>query len=101
MQENLALIQIIFSISVAFLSIVTFFYTRKKENMASGNKTGELYSELRHINAVLSDVRVEINEINHKMDTNSERITRVEESVRQAHKRLNTLENKIERMEEK
>lgn len=101
MIESFTVVQVIFSICVAFLTILTFFSTRKKENAESGSKTGELYSELKHINATLTDVRVEINEINHKLDINSERITRTEESVRQAHKRLNTLESKIERLEEK
>lgn len=101
MHESLDVIQIIFSIFVALFAIITFFSTRKKENTEIGNKSGELSADLKHMNGTLTDIRIDINEINHKLDINSERITRTEESVKQAHKRLNTLESKIERLEEK
>jgi len=53
-----------------------------------------LQTDVSYIKTGIVDIRVDIREIGKRMDGLSERITRVEESAKQAHKRLDKLEDK-------
>jgi len=69
-------------------SIVTFFVTRNNERYRNGSKDGELHADIQYIKRRSDDMLLEQKETNKTLDNLSERVTRVEESTKQAHKRL-------------
>lgn len=79
---------------VSIIAIFNFWRTSKKESEQSGSKAGALQSDLSYIKILLNDVKTEVKGINERIEENSEKIAKVEESVRQAHKRLTQLETK-------
>lgn len=93
-QVNVSTLLSILSAVVSIIAIINFWKTSKKENEQSGSKAGALQSDLAYIKNLLNDVKAEVKGINERIEENTERIAKVEESVRQAHKRLTQLENK-------
>lgn len=93
-QINITAVLSILSAVVSIIAIINFWKSNKKENEQSGSKAGALQSDLAYIKNLLNDVKTEVKGIDKRIEENTERIAKVEESVRQAHKRLNQLENK-------
>lgn len=83
------------TIAQGITAMLTFTNTRRKDNKADHTKDGELQSDIQYIKSVLIDVRSETKEINKLLDTHSEHIARVEESCKQAHKRIDKLESQL------
>lgn len=83
------------TISTSFTTILTFIIARKKENKIDGEKSGTLAADLQYIKSILLDVRQETKTINALVENHSEKIARIDESVKQAHKRIDGIENKI------
>lgn len=79
---------------VSIIAIVNFLRANKANSEQAGSKAGALQSDLAYIKNLLNDVKAEVKGIDKRIEENTERIAKVEESVRQAHKRLNQLENK-------
>lgn len=59
------------------------------ENASEGR--GVLQSDVGYIKAGIDDLKRENKAVNLKIDTISERVTRIEESCKQAHKRIDEL----------
>ncbi|MNV46422.1 hypothetical protein D3C71_1382540 [compost metagenome] len=66
----------------------------KDEIAQAATADAALQTDVSYIKTGVVDIRVDIREIGKRMDGLSERITRVEESAKQAHKRLDRLEEK-------
>ncbi|MDF2674848.1 MAG: hypothetical protein K0R09_3116 [Clostridiales bacterium] len=64
----------------------------QKDNYKEGDNNGTLKADIQYIKRRTDDVLLEQRSINTTLSTHSERITRVEESSRQAHKRIDRLE---------
>jgi len=71
-------------------------YADKKDTYYEGSKDGELMADTQYIKRRIDDVFLEQRDTNKSITTLSERVTRVEESAKQAHKRI----DRIERVEE-
>lgn len=93
-QFNLTALFSILSALVSIIAIINFWKSSKKENEQSGSKAGALQSDLAYIKNLLNDVKTEVKGINERIEENTERIAKVEESVKQAHARLSLLETK-------
>lgn len=93
-QFNLTALLSILSAIVSIIAIVNFLRTSKKESKQSGSKEGALQSDLAYIKNLLNEVKTEVKGIDKRIEENTERIAKAEESVRQAHLRLNLLETK-------
>lgn len=94
--ENM-LIAIIIPIVTACCTVASFIIGRvvatKKEAKRRGQDEGELKSDIEYIKTRIDELYTEQLAIVNKFEVNSERITRVEESAKQAHKRIDRLES--------
>lgn len=66
----------------------------KKDSHKEGEEEGSLRADTRYIKRRIDDVLLEQRNINNTLSVHSERITRVEESSKQAHKRIDRIERK-------
>lgn len=72
------------------INIALFFRTRKNDGAEIGKRT----SDIEYIKRRTDDILLEQRNTNNTLGAHGERITRVEESVKQAHKRLDALTEK-------
>ena len=72
-------------------SWITFARKNKRDSEKDGEDRGVLASDIGYIKAGVDDLKREIRETKHDMVELGERVTRCEESVKQAHKRINDL----------
>ncbi|BAE83959.1 hypothetical protein [Desulfitobacterium hafniense] len=84
---------------VATLSgIVLGWSAKAKEAKREVRKDAEIDTELRtgmeYLKRGVDDIRIEQRSQGQRMDAMGERLTRVEESSKQAHKRIDTIERK-------
>ena len=77
-------------------SVAGFFLGRKKEVKQEGNNEGEMKADMEYLKRRSDDTLLEVKDINKSISNLSERVTRVEESAKQAHKRIDRIENKEE-----
>lgn len=66
----------------------------KKDSYKDGEQDSTLKSDTQYIKRRVDDVLLEQRNINNTLSSHSERITRVEESAKQAHKRIDRIEVK-------
>ena len=75
----------------AFLSWVTLARKLKKETERSGENRGVIASDIGYIKAGIDDLKRENRETRKELRELSERVTRCEESAKQAHKRIDEM----------
>ena len=84
---------------IAALSLaVSYLYyslNRTKSVKSDGQESAEMRAELGYIRKGVDDIRIDQKASEKQMILFGERITRVEESSKQAHKRIDTLEKEI------
>lgn len=68
----------------------------KTDYYETGEKDSALKSDTEYIKRRVDDVLLEQKETNKSVNALAERVTRVEESAKQAHKRIDRMENKGE-----
>lgn len=66
----------------------------EKNSKEEGKESGSLMADTAYIKRRIDDVLFEQRSINTTLSTHSERITRVEESAKEAHKRIDRIERK-------
>ncbi|MGH1047655.1 hypothetical protein ACUTR3_27350 [Bacillus sp. NA_145.1] len=81
-------------IAVLSLAISYFGYSlnKTKSIKSDGQQSAEMKAELGYIRKGVDDIRIDQKASERQMVSFGERITRVEESSKQAHKRLDNLE---------
>ncbi|EJQ51001.1 hypothetical protein IEQ_01941 [Bacillus cereus BAG6X1-2] len=77
------------SLVIGYLS---YALNRSREIKSDGQQSAEMKAELGYIRKGVDDIRIDQKSSERQMVSFGERITRVEESSKQAHKRLDTLE---------
>ncbi|MBT2577380.1 hypothetical protein J7E43_08150 [Bacillus sp. ISL-8] len=84
-------------IAVLSLAISYFGYSlnRTKAVRSDGQESAEMRAELGYIRKGVDDIRIDQKASEKQMISFGERITRVEESSKQAHKRIDTLEKEV------
>lgn len=88
------------AISAAFTAggvLIAYFTLRKSSDgnlKLDGEKDGEVKTELYYIRKGVDDIRLDIKAQDRTISTIAERVIRVEESAKSAHKRIDTLEEK-------
>lgn len=65
----------------------------RREMKSDGQNDGELRSDIQYIKRRTDDVLLEQRDTNKSLNALSERVTRVEESAKQAHKRIDRLDD--------
>jgi len=91
MQDLFNFLAIACSLSSLIVAALSFFHKKKKDDGADGKQNGIILTELGHIKGLVEEVRAEQRQ---QYDTNLQllqRLTAVEESAKQAHKRLNII----------
>lgn len=71
-----------------FFSWLAFWRTSKKDHEGAGENRGVIMSEIGYIKAGIDDLKRDNSEIRRKIEDHETRLARVEESSRQAHKRI-------------
>ncbi|PEE39398.1 hypothetical protein [Bacillus pseudomycoides] len=81
-------------IAILSLAISYFAYSlnRSKSIKSDGQQSAEVKAELGYIRKGVDDIRIDLKASEKQMIALGERVTRVEESSKQAHKRLDNLE---------
>ncbi|MBO1582985.1 hypothetical protein [Bacillus sp. XF8] len=81
-------------IAIASLAISYFAYSlnKSKSLKSDGQQSAEMKAELGYIRKGVDDIRIDLKANEKQMAALGERVTRVEESSKQAHKRLDNLE---------
>ena len=72
-------------------SLLTHRRNEKNDIESASEGRGVLQSDIGYIKAGIDDLKRENKAVNIKIDAISERVTRVEESCKQAHKRIDEL----------
>ncbi|MYX22008.1 hypothetical protein GTY77_18365 [Streptomyces sp. SID8380] len=85
------MIALIATISGVLLGWIGRTKAFKDEIAQEATADASLQTDVSYIKTGIMDIRVDIREVGKRMDDISERLTRVEESAKQAHKRLDDL----------
>lgn len=83
----------VFGIAMAYLN------WRRNSNMdlqLSATGQGELRTDIKYIKQGINDIKSDMRERDKEIGELSERVTRVEESSKQAHKRIDGIEKRLE-----
>jgi len=73
-------------------SFLSYYKGLKTDNYSKGNCDATIKSDIEYIKRRNDDILLEQKDTNKNFNVLSERVTRVEESAKQAHKRLNRIE---------
>lgn len=84
----------------SLVAIFTYHNAKKQEIYKSGEDHDSVRADIKYMRNTLDDLRVDMRELMRKQDEQTERITRLEESAKQAHKRIDTLEKRINGQQE-
>lgn len=91
------IIGIIAAVSGMALGWVARTREQKREARNDGCEDGALKTDVEYIKRGVDDIRVDMRVQGQKLDGLAERVTRVEESAKQAHKRIDHMELKEDR----
>ncbi len=83
-----------FAVLGYLVAYLTFQRNKKKDDVAEGQSKGAMASDIGYIKASVDDIKREIADQKRTVGEHGERLTRVEESTKQAHKRIDGIENK-------
>jgi len=89
--ENLALLGAIGTVSSILFAYVGFQRGVKKQCADEGLQNGELKADIRYIRSGVDDIKIDMKATEKRVGDLSERVIRVEESSKQAHKRIDEL----------
>ena len=76
------------------IAYLTFQRNKKKDDTAEGQIKGGMASDIGYIKAGIDDLKREIADQRRIVGEHGERVTRVEESTKQAHKRIDGIEER-------
>lgn len=82
--------------AAAISGIMLGWLGRSRTVRKDGAQDGELRASVNYIRQGVDDLRVEIRAAGQRYDVLAERVTRVEESSKQAHRRIDRLEGRGE-----
>jgi hypothetical protein len=81
------------SAAAAISGIVLGWLGRSRTVRQDGAEDGELRASVNYIRQAVDEMRVEMRSQSQRYDMLAERVTRVEESAKQAHRRIDRLDN--------
>lgn len=92
-----AIIGIIVGVGGFIFGLVTFFRNKKSDDASEGRKDGTILTELGYIKSGVDDIKRKQEKQDEQNLIFAERLSSVEASAKQAHKRLDAMEGKAER----
>lgn len=78
------------------ISWLAFSHSKKKDTETQGESRGAMASDIGYIKAGVDDLKRESRETRNDVRDLSERVTRCEESAKQAHKRIDEIHEHME-----
>ncbi len=90
-QTIFSLLSIFTALSSLSLAVISLLRSKKKDSQTEGKNEGALASDIGYIKAGIDDLKRENRETRKEMQSSNERLTRCEESLKQAHKRIDGL----------
>lgn len=90
--EIVGLIGGIIAAVAAIVAIVKYFSDKGKDRYKEGSDDGGIRGDIKYMRNSFDDLRLDVKEVARKQDNQGERLTRVEESCKSAHKRIDGLE---------
>ena len=88
-------IQDICSVVTTAVAVVTILATSRKTNKNEGEHSGQISSDLGYLKKGVEDINTKIEKSNEKHYELVEKVGRLDESVKSAHHRIDTLEENI------
>lgn len=85
-------LSIIFGAIGTLVGVIGAIAAFKKSNKEEGMQDAETKATLNYISKGVDDIRIDMRAQASKLDSFNERLIRVEESAKQAHKRINNIE---------
>jgi hypothetical protein len=86
----------ILSVTIAGLALLVSFlglqFTRQKEDKTDTQQDAQIKAQLQYISKGVDDIRIDQKANEKQIGYIGERVTRLEESTKSAHKRIDTLE---------
>lgn len=92
----MSIVSVIGTISGVALGWKAKSRTDRQETVADASRDAKLQSDIAYIIRGIDDVRLDLREQGRQFDALTERVTRVEESAKQAHHRISGLETRKE-----
>lgn len=92
LQTIVAIVAVCGAISTILVSWIGRSKAAKQETAAEAGKDASMRSDIDYIKRGVDDMRLEQRAQGQRFDILAERVTRVEESAKQAHHRLNRIE---------
>ncbi|EOV9525568.1 hypothetical protein ACN5TA_000459 [Bacillus cytotoxicus] len=77
------------------ISYLAYSLNKNKSIKSDGQQSAEMKAELGYIRKGVDDIRIDLKANEKQMAALGERVTRVEESTKQAHHRINNLEKEV------
>ncbi|MCQ6307080.1 hypothetical protein [Bacillus cereus] len=93
MTIELGVLIALLSLAISYLG---YALNKSKSIKADGQQSAEVKAELGYIRKGVDDIRIDLKASEKQMVALGERVTRVEESTKQAHKRLDTIEKETD-----
>lgn len=90
-----AIIGMIVGIAGALFGAVTYFRNKKSDDEADGERDGVVLTELGYIKSGVDDIKRKQEKQDERNEVFSTRLVAVEESAKQAHKRIDTIESRV------
>ena len=87
-------IGVLIAVGGFILSIMGYQLNKQKELKTDTRQDAQIKAQLDYIGKGVDDIRIDLKANEKQIGALSERVTRVEESSKQAHKRLDTIEMK-------
>lgn len=86
-----AILGIVFGVAGVVISYVTITRSKRKDDTEDGQSKGIIASDVGYIKAGIDDLKRETRDTRTSVNNLSERVTRCEESCKQAHHRIDEL----------
>ncbi|WP_342442914.1 hypothetical protein MHB65_07150 [Lysinibacillus sp. FSL K6-0075] len=92
--QTIALIGIICTVLGAFIGFLTFNRSRDKDVKSEAFKSAVIETKLDNINQSVNSIAVDLRASEQRWNNTDKEVARIDESVKSAHKRIDTLEVK-------
>ncbi|MBQ2454981.1 MAG: hypothetical protein II499_02700 [Firmicutes bacterium] len=93
--DPVTLISVMAAIAGVVFGVTTFFRNKKQDSTDEGKRTGAIMSELGYIKSGVDDVKRKQEKSDEAIMGFLKDLTAVQESTKQAHKRIDGLEERI------
>lgn len=88
---------VLVAVSGFIISYFTFHGNRDKDLISDARDNAKISAKLDHISGAVDSMRIDSRATDKHIATMNERVIRVEESTKSAHKRIDTLEEEIKK----